>query len=127
MRQETTITSTRTAVAAAGFLDRWAAHDWRDGLRVTDLLPLDRVTVQTLNSTYEIVVMAPGSADIAVRGGAFFPSLTRARLAGSSLGGSFLKLHSIHVGFRLEIVADGQPIITSPVQTIGMIRDNAVM
>ena len=32
MRQETTITSTRTAVAAAGFLDRWAAHDWRDGL-----------------------------------------------------------------------------------------------
>jgi hypothetical protein len=127
MRRETTITSARTAVAAAGFLDRWAAHDWRDGLRVTDLMPLDRVTVQTLNSTYEIVVMAPGSADIAVRGGAFFPSLTRARLAGSSLGGSFLKLHSIHVGFRLEIVADGQPIITSPVQTIGMIRDNAVM
>jgi hypothetical protein len=127
MGRETTITSARTAVAAAGFLDRWAAHDWRDGLRVTDLLPLDRVTVQTLNSTYEIVVMAPGSADIAVRGGAFFPSLTRARLAGSSLGGSFLKLHSIHVGFRLEIVADGQPIITSPVQTIGMIRDNAVM
>ena len=127
MRHETTITSAGTAVAAAGFLDRWAAHDWRDGLRITDLLPLDRLVVQTLNSTYEIVVMTPGSADIAVRGGAFFPALTRARLAGSSLGGSFLKLHSIHVGFRLEIVADGQPIITSPVQTIGMVRDNAVM
>jgi hypothetical protein len=127
MRRETTITSAGTAVAAAGFLDRWAAHDWRDGLRITDLLPLDRVMVRTLNSTYEIVVMTPGTADIAVQGGAFFPSLTRARLAGSSLGGSFLKLHSIHVGFRLEIVADAQPIITSPVQTIAMIRDNAVM
>jgi hypothetical protein len=127
MRRETTITSAGTAVAAAGFLDRWAAHDWRDGLRITDLLPLDRVMVRTLNSTYEIVIMTPGTADIAVQGGAFFPSLTRARLAGSSLGGSFLKLHSIHVGFRLEIVADAQPIITSPVQTIAMIRDNAVM
>jgi hypothetical protein len=127
MRRETTITSAGTAVAAAGFLDRWAAHDWRDGLRITDLLPLDRVMVRTLNSTYEIVVMTPVTADIAVQGGAFFPSLTRARLAGSSLGGSFLKLHSIHVGFRLEIVADAQPIITSPVQTIAMIRDNAVM
>ena len=127
MRNETTITSAGTAVAPAGLLDRWAAHDWQDGLRLTDLLPLDRVIVRTLNSTYEIVVMTPATADIAVRGGAFFASLTRARLAGSSLGGSFLKLHSIHVGFRMEIVADAQPIITSPVQTIAIARDSAIM
>jgi hypothetical protein len=127
MRNETTITSAGTAVAPAGLLDRWAAHDWQDGLRLTDLLPLDRVIVRTLNSTYEIVVMTPATADIAVRGGAFFASLTRARLAGSSLGGSFLKLHSIHVGFRMEIVADAQPIITSPVQTIEIARDSAIM
>jgi hypothetical protein len=127
MRDETTITSAGTAVAPAGLLDRWAAHDWHDGLRLTELLPLDRVIVRTLNSTYEIVVMTPATADIAVRGGAFFASLTRARLAGSSLGGSFLKLHSIHVGFRMEIVADAQPIITSPVQTIEIARDSAIM
>ena len=127
MRNETTITSAGTAVAPAGLLDRWAAHDWQDGLRLTDLLPLDRVIVRTMNSTYEIVVMTPATADIAVRGGAFFASLTRARLAGSSLGGSFLKLHSIHVGFRMEIVADAQPIITSPVQTIEIARDSAIM
>jgi hypothetical protein len=127
MRDETTITSAGTAVAPAGLLDRWAAHDWQDGLRVTDLLPLDRVIVRTLNSTYEIVIMTPATADVAVRGGAFFASLTRARLAGSSLGGSFLKLHSIHVGFRMEIVADAQPIITSPVQTIEIARDSAIM
>jgi hypothetical protein len=127
MRDETTITSAGTAVAPAGLLDRWAAHDWQNGLRLTDLLPLDRVIVRTLNSTYEIVVMTPATADIAVRGGAFFASLTRARLAGSSLGGSFLKLHSIHVGFRMEIVADAQPIITSPVQTIEIARDSTIM
>jgi len=121
------MTSAGTAIAPAGLLDRWAAHDWQDGLRVTDLLPLDRVIVRTLNSTYEIVIMTPATADVAVRGGAFFASLTRARLAGSSLGGSFLKLHSIHVGFRMEIVADAQPIITSPVQTIEIARDSAIM
>jgi len=127
MRHDTTISSSRTQVAAAALLDRWADHDWRDGLRVTDLLPLDRVVVRTLNSTYEIVITAPGTSQIMVRGGTFFPSLTPARLAGSSLGGSFLKLHTIHVGFRLEILADAQPIITSPVQTIVVTRASRVM
>ena len=127
MRHDTTITSPRTLVAAAEMLDRWAARDWRDGLHLTDLLPLDRLIVRTLNSTYDIVVMTPATADIVVRGGAFFASLTRARLAGSSLGGSFLKLHSIHVGFRMELVSDGQSIVTSPVQTISMAVSDAVM
>jgi hypothetical protein len=116
-----------TPVTGAVMLDRWADHDWGGGLLVTDLQPLDRLVVRTLNSTYEIVVMTPGTADIAVRGGAFFASLTRARLIGCSLGGSLIKLHSIHVGFRMEIATDDQPIITSPVQAIGMTRDNAVM
>ena len=41
---------------------------------------------------------------------------TPARLAGSSLGGSFLKLRSVHVGFRLELGTDRGFIITSPVR-----------
>jgi hypothetical protein len=118
MGNDTTIVSSPSSVATAALLDRWAAHDWRNGLRITDLVPLDRLIVRTANSTYEIVVMTPSASDVMVRGGAFFASHTRARLAGSSLGGSFLKLHSIHVGFRMELVADGQSIITSPVQTI---------
>jgi len=106
----------------AALLDRWASHDWSHGIRVTDLLALDRVLVRTENSTYEIAVLTPGTSEIAVRGGTFFPSLTRARLAGSSLGGSFLKLHTIHVGLRMEIVVDSRPIVTSPVQTIAVTR-----
>ena len=111
-----------TTVAASAMLDRWAAYDWRDGLRVADLMPLDRLTVQTINSTYEIVVMTPGAAEVVVRGGVFFPNFTRARVAGSSLGGSFLKLHSIHVGFRLKLVCDSlaQSIVTSVVQQVAV-------
>lgn len=111
-----------TPVAVSALLDRWATHDWRDGLRIGDLLPLDKLTVRTLNSTYEIVVMTPGSSDVIVRGGAFFPTFARARVAGSSLGGSFLKLHSIHVGFRLELVCDAQAqsVVTSVVQDIAI-------
>lgn len=127
MAQDSTISSAHTQIAAAALLDRWASHDWSDGLRITDLLPLDRVVVRTMNSTYEIVVTTAGASDIMVRGGAFFGSVTRARLAGSSLGGSFLKLHVIHVGFRMEIVTDEYPIITSPVQTIAVTRATGIM
>ena len=127
MRHDTTITPAGGAISAGALLDRWSEHDWRNGLRVTDLTPLDRLIVRTLNSTYEIVVTSPGTADVCVRGGAFFASLTRARLAGSSLGGSFLKLHSIHVGFRMELIAEGRSIVTSPVQTIVMDRSDTIM
>jgi hypothetical protein len=83
--------------------------------------------VRTLNSTYELVVVTPGNAEVAVRGGAFFPSFARVHVAGSSLGGSFLKLHSIHVGFRMELVSAAQSIVTSPVQDISLSRSDVLM
>lgn len=126
MRHETTRTP-GALVAAGATIDRWTAHDWRDGTSVGDLQPLDRLIVRTRNSTYEIVIVTPATADVAVRGGAFFPSFARARVAGSSLGGSFLKLHSIHVGFRMELASGTQSIVTSPVETIAMSRADAVM
>jgi len=68
-------------------------------------------------------VLSPATGEILVRGGAFFPVVTKARLAGASLGGSFLKRHGIYVGFRLEFVSDQTPIITTPVQTITVNHD----
>ena len=128
MRDEsTTISPAGTLVATAATLDHWSACDWRDGTRIGELQPLDRLVVRTRNSVYEIVVVTPGTADVAVRGGAFFPSFARASIAGSSLGGSFLKLHSIHVGFRMELLAGAQSIVTSPVESIAMSRADAVM
>lgn len=105
-------------VPARGLLSSWSAHDWRGGIRVDELSALERLLVATANSTYEIILVAPERAEVLVRGGAFFPVLTPARLAGSSLGGSFLKLRSVHVGFRLELATDRGFIITSPVRTV---------
>ena len=107
-------------VPASGVLSSWSAHDWRGGVHVDDLAPLERLVVTTANSTYEIILVSRASANVLVRGGAFFPVFTPARLAGSSLGGSFLKLRSVHVGFRLELGTEQGFIITSPVRTVAI-------
>jgi len=107
-------------VPVSGVLSAWSAHDWRGGVQVDDLQALERLTVRTENSTYEIVLLSPATADVLVRGGAFFPVFMPARLAGSSLGGSFLKLRSIHVGFRLEFSTDRGFIITSAVRRVAV-------
>ena len=104
-------------VPTSGLLSSWSTRDWSDGIHVADLSPLERLVIRTANSTYEIVVLCPATGSVLVRGGAFFPVFMPARLAGSSLGGSFLKLRSIHVGFRLELNSDRGFIITSSVRS----------
>jgi len=108
----------RVGVPTSGELAAWSAHDWRGGVHVDDLSALERLVVKTHNSTYEIILVAADSAQILVRGGAFFPVFTPARLAGSSLGGAFLKLLSVHVGFRLELSTERGFIVTSPVRSV---------
>ena len=106
------------AIPARGLLSSWSSHDWGGGIRVDEMAALERLIVTTANSTYDIILVAPVSANVLVRGGAFFPVFTPARLAGSSLGGSFLKLRSVHVGFRLELSTERGFIITSPVRSV---------
>ncbi len=100
-------------------LDRWAAHDWTNGVQIDrgtlDLVPL---YVRTRNTLYEIVVLSSRTREVLVQGGRFFPERTRAILAGSSLGGTFLKVGGIYVEFRMEIYCLGQRIVTSPVVSI---------
>jgi hypothetical protein len=108
------------AVPVRRLLSSWSAHDWCGGIRVDDLAALERLIVTTANSTYEIVLVAPERAEVLVRGGAFFPVFMPARLAGSSLGGCFLKLRSVHVGFRLELGTERGSIITSPIRTVAI-------
>jgi hypothetical protein len=105
-------------VPAARVLSAWSTRDWSDGIHVADLSRLDRLIVRTANSTYEIIVLSPSTGNVLVRGGAFFPVLAPVRLAGSSMGGSFLKLRSVHVGFRVEFNTSHGYIITSPVRTV---------
>lgn len=105
---------------AAALLDTWTAHPWAKGLQLEQLADLDALQVRTRNSTYEITVVSVDSGDVLVRGGAYFPEFRQARLAGSSLGGSLLKLRGIYVGFRMELHVGQQAIVTSEVHSIGV-------
>ena len=103
---------------AARILDTWVNHDWTDGLQLESVDDFTEIHVQTRNSIYEITAIDGFSREILVRGGRFFPEKTRAHLAGSSLGGGFLKLGGIYVGFSLEIVSSEDTIITTRVRSV---------
>ena len=117
------IVPAQSKVAAGALLETWSGHDWRDGVLVDRLLVHDRLSVRTRHSLYELIVTDPHATTVLVRGGAYFPEFTSVRVAGCSLGGSFLKLHGIYVGFRIELLSGTQVIITSPVETISLKRD----
>jgi hypothetical protein len=107
--------------AAAATLDTWTAHDWSHGVFLPQCAPYDRLVVRTRNNTYELLVLVPHAASVLVRGGAYFPTFTPARLAGSSLGGAFLKLHGVYAGFQMELVAGDRPILTTRVRTVSVL------
>ena len=88
--------------ASDTILDNWSKREWRDGVQVESLADLDSLCVRTENSTYEIMILSGHTGEVMVQGGRFFPRRTRFILQGSSLGGSFLKLRGIYIGFNLE-------------------------
>lgn len=106
--------------SARALLDTWSSHSWKEGVQLETMRDMERLTVYTENSTYEIAVICGRTGDILIRGGRYFSELTPARLAGSSLGGSFLKLRGIYAGFNLEIHFDQKMIITSRVRRISV-------
>jgi hypothetical protein len=111
---------TKVTCSASALLDTWSAHDWSEGLQLESRQDMDRLIVRTENSTYEITVISARTGEILIRGGQFFPEFSPARLAGSSLGGSFLKLRGIYLGFNLELHFDRRLIITSRVRQISI-------
>lgn len=117
----TTVSGPLTRVLAATTLDAWSALDWSQGLLLTRLDPHDRIVVRTRNSTYELIVMVPHTASVLVRGGKFFPAFTPARVAGSSLGGSVLKLDGVYPGFQMELIASRRQIVTTRVRTCSVV------
>lgn len=106
-------------------LASWAAHDWSGGVELAQLAGLERFSVRTRNSTYNITVLSPAAGEILVRGGRFFPEHTRARLAGCSLGGSFLKMRAIYPGFLMELLHEGRRIVTTRVSSIDPVTSPA--
>src|ERR1700730_4450587 len=93
LHMNSSMNSSPTRVPAAAILSNWTDHNWQtcEGVQLETLEGMDRLLVRTWNSLYEIIVQTERSGDVLVRGGRFFQEFTRAHLAGSSLGGSFLK------------------------------------
>ena len=104
--------------AALAILETWANHSWSEGVQLVSLPDMSELIVETRNSVYEITVIDGAGREILIRGGKFFPERTAARLCGSSLRGSFLKVGGVYAGFSVEILSEGQTIVTSTVQAI---------
>ena len=98
-----------------GFVD--AVSD-RDGILLREIEPLGTVLARTENSVYRVIPLEAGSSRILIQGGRFFPEPTEVRFAGSGFGGSFLKLGWIGLGLRMEVLWDGQRIITSRIRAV---------
>jgi hypothetical protein len=110
---------TASAMTACHTLDGFTDAVTRaDGLSFRDVEPLTTLIVRTRNSLYRIVTSGDGAA--LVQGGSFFPDATPARIEGSGFGGNLLKMAWIGIGLRMEIFANGQRIITSPVRDISI-------
>jgi hypothetical protein len=108
------------SIPAGATLDFWSNEAWSNGVQTELLEDMQRLFVRTRNSLYEITIIDRWSGDILVRSGQFFPQLTPARLAGETLGGSFLKMRGIYVGFCMEVHAGDQRIVTTRVATIAV-------
>lgn len=109
---------------ASSILDTWSSDPWSDGVQIDRMNDLQSLRVLTQNHTYEIIIISGRTGDVLVRGGKFFPTLTPARLSGSTLGGCFIKMRGIYVGFRMEFHVmefeeHQRRITTSTVRSIG--------
>ena len=87
----------------------------RDTFHTDRCEPFERLFVKTRNSFYELVVLAGCPGEVLIRGGRFLADFRRARVTGSTAGGSALKPRIIEVGLKMEIALDGQIISTSTV------------
>ena len=83
------------------------------GVNVSELDPLTVLYIETSNSVYRVIVQRPSQRDVLIQGGRCFLDPTEARLSGSTLGGSFLKVGWIALGEKRSSVgswtrSDGQ-------------------
>ena len=86
------------------------------GVLLRDLPPSTTLVIKTLNTRYRVVIT--DGPEVYLQGGEFFSSPTLVRLNGARLGDSSLRVGWIAVGLRVEILWNGQLILTSPVRAI---------
>jgi hypothetical protein len=84
----------------------------------------DTIYVRTKNHVYEIFLLDPDSGRALVRGGKYLAEPTEATVVGSTFGGCMLKVGRLGVGMRMEINANGQYLMTTPLESLRIVRVN---
>ena len=108
----------------AGRLSLWPAEPLLDAIHLDSCLPFEHIAVRTRRTDYEVVVLPGSASEVLVRGGRFFKEFHRARLAGSTFGGSAIRMKTIEVGCPLELHMDGTRIVTSPIESVTRVTDD---
>jgi hypothetical protein len=91
-------------------------------IRLDACFPFEHLAVRTRRTDYEVVVLPGSSGDVLVRGGRFFEEFRRVRLAGSTFGGSAIRVKTIQVGCPLELQVDGTRIVTSTIEAVSRVQ-----
>ena len=95
-----------------------------DGVAIRTLTQFDTVCAETANNHYYIFILDPENGKALIQGGRYFETPMEATVNGSTFGGCMLKMGWLGVGLRIEICFDGKRIVTSPVQTLRIEKDN---
>ena len=114
-----------TPVGALSLERFTAAATAAEGMSLRSLSRIDQLEVRTRNSVYELTIL--GGGEVMVRGGSFFPEWNAARLSGSTLGGSVLKMDWIGTGFSMEFLHQGKRIVTTRVREIRKVEPPAAV
>jgi hypothetical protein len=95
-----------------------------EGVNLRALEACDTIQARTHNSVYEIFLLDTESGRALVRGGEYFAEPTEATVCGSTFGGCMLKVGWLGVGLRMEIYANGQRTVTSPIRSLRVERED---
>ena len=121
MRVDTSITTHSRPGYAGVTLESFArGSESADGVRVRDLSACDCLELQTRNSRYRLWMRHPGEGRVLIQGGALFCVPAEATIVGATAGGSMLKVGWILEGFNLEILHDGQRIVTTAIRSLNL-------
>ncbi len=104
--------------------DRARRSDGIPGIDLRSLPAGTAVVVDTRHSRYRFVMLDGSALNALVEGGQYFPQETIARVEGSTLGGSLLKVGWIGLGLFVELSFGGKRIITSRVRSISVPKGN---
>ena len=92
------------------------------GVALQSLAAGTRLTVNTRNTRYHVIVLDPVTRQVTVSGGPTLRKGIQGRLEGATTGGSVLRLGWIGVGLRMELSTGDRRITTSAVRSVTIER-----